>query len=273
MSDAKAFRIRPGVAADYDAYTTLIVQLIPGDPIPPRSRFESELPGTFFAVGEDGEALGYCMVQHLGGLTYVRHLAVHAHARRFGLGRALMDEARRRAREAKTPAWILNVLPDNVPAIALYTSLGFREAFRAHALRAEWSVLEARFGDAPRDLAVRRIEPEDDARIEAETGLLAGQLAPARAQNNILVVAEDATGKAVGAASYAPWFPGAYPFKAASGGAAFALLAALRHYAVTDGVPHAIMNVVIENQPTITEILVGAGAQIRVETVRMEGPV
>lgn len=264
---APAFVIRPARAADYESYARLVVELVPGDPVPPRSQFELDIDGVFFAEGPKGEALGYAFVQHLGGLSYVRHLVVDESARRLGLGRALLREARARAVAAGSPKWILNVRPENVAAIALYESEGFVRTFRSLALRTVWSALEACFARADRTVSVREIRPEDDARVEAETGLLHGQLAPLRARKNVLLVAER-DGRAIGCANFAPWFPGAYPFRAETPEVAFALLGALHPHRTED----ETMNVVLEDQAHVAEALLAAGATLRLEIVRMEGP-
>ncbi|MGV3732326.1 MAG: GNAT family N-acetyltransferase [Microcella sp.] len=60
-----------------------------------------------------------------GARFEVKHLWVLPHARRFGYGRALMDELTRRARELGAAELVLDTNESLAEAGALYRSLGF----------------------------------------------------------------------------------------------------------------------------------------------------
>jgi ribosomal protein S18 acetylase RimI-like enzyme len=91
-----------------------------------------EPPAGLFAqeVGGKAAATGICV--HDGDLAGLFELAVAAELRGRGHGRKLVLSALKWARNRDaTVAW-LQVDADNLPAIALYASLGFAEAYRYH---------------------------------------------------------------------------------------------------------------------------------------------
>jgi ribosomal protein S18 acetylase RimI-like enzyme len=57
--------------------------------------------------------------------AFIAYMAVERHARRHGVGRRLLDEAERLARERGLPALALMVTEGNEPARALYAQAGF----------------------------------------------------------------------------------------------------------------------------------------------------
>src|SRR6185369_8026101 len=92
----------------------------------------------------------------IGDTTHVSQIVVAPHARRRGVGRALLAEVASRAREAGCTTWRLNVKPDNVAALALYESFGMRRVFESCALRLEWRLVP------PGPSEGRVIEPAED---------------------------------------------------------------------------------------------------------------
>jgi ribosomal-protein-alanine acetyltransferase len=73
-----------------------------------------------------GPVAGYACCWVVDDELMINNVAVAAHARRHGAGRALMMHALREgAREGCRTAW-LEVRPSNAAAIALYESLGFQ---------------------------------------------------------------------------------------------------------------------------------------------------
>jgi hypothetical protein len=139
----------------------------------------------------------------------------------------------------------------------------------SRALRIAWSRVDA----APRDseaVRARLVRPEDDARVERDAGLLAGQLARARETGErVLVALEDDAGAIVGAAIFNPDFPGAFPLRVARPSLAIPFLRALRaHARATD----TFVNLVAENQPELADLLIALGATVRLEILRMSGP-
>jgi ribosomal protein S18 acetylase RimI-like enzyme len=97
--------------------------------------------GTVAAFGaftslEPMDLLGYVWLWGLGGEVPSLGICVGAPYRGLGLGRALMERAVAEARTLRKPKIHLSVVKANLPALALYESLGFRVT-----------------GDAPDDLA------------------------------------------------------------------------------------------------------------------------
>ncbi len=76
-------------------------------------------------VGPDGRADAMLLVTRRGWTSRVGAVGVAASARGKGLGRRVMEEAVRDARERGDRALLLEVFEENAPAVALYRSLGF----------------------------------------------------------------------------------------------------------------------------------------------------
>lgn len=99
---------------------------------------------------EDETVVGYIGSQTVMGETDMMNVAVHPDHRRCGIARALIDALVQALKERESHSLTLEVRASNAPAIALYESLGFREAGRrrnyyrnpredALILRKEWS--------------------------------------------------------------------------------------------------------------------------------------
>ena len=73
----------------------------------------------------DGKSMGYLSAVQLGKTLGIEEVAVLPAFRRMGIGRALVVRAL-----SETPAAVLSVAESNVPARALYRSLGFRQISR-----------------------------------------------------------------------------------------------------------------------------------------------
>lgn len=80
-----------------------------------------------FAVGvrRAGRLAGFVLARVVADEAEILTIAVRRPYRRRGLGRMLMDEALRRLHRAGAAACFLEVDRGNVPAVALYRSLGF----------------------------------------------------------------------------------------------------------------------------------------------------
>lgn len=259
--------IRPAAVSDYAAFAALVPELRVDDPTPSFEKFAAEICATtFVAEGIGGEVEGYCYYQVLRPEAYVRHVVVAERARGRRVGEALLLAVARLARAEGASRWQLNVKPDNAPALALYRRLGFVTEFSSTSLRFDWG-LAARL-PAPEGRAIA-CEPADDARVEAAAGLSPGMLAAQRALPHRVLRAVEHEGRILGAAVFNPTFPGAFPFRAQSPGAARTLLEALAPHALPEP-PY--MQVVVEGQPTLTAALVTAGATVRLEFLHLSGP-
>jgi [ribosomal protein S18]-alanine N-acetyltransferase len=89
------------------------------------------MPGAFgFA---DTEGLGFILVRAAGGESEVLTLAVAPAARRRGIAKELVLVAAGHAANAGAAIMFLEVCATNLPALALYSQLGFAEVARRKA--------------------------------------------------------------------------------------------------------------------------------------------
>jgi GNAT superfamily N-acetyltransferase len=262
--------IRPATADDHAAFARLVPELGVDDPIPAAGVFAREIaPSTLIAADPaTGAVLGYAYRERSGAAVHVKHLVVAPDARRAGVGRALLGAIAEDARSRGAVTWSLNVKPDNVAAIRLYESVGLARAYASRAVWVPWAALDAL---PSRDLHVRAITPEDDARIESSLRITAGQLATARAKpGRVLLVAEEIErSEVVGAAVFDPAFPGAHPFRARTLGDATVLLRAMRAHAR----PGPSVSVLFEDQPELADAFLALGAVVRLDMLHMRGPI
>lgn len=255
--------VRQARVTDHAAYAKLFPELGVDDAIFDEARFAREIMPTTIVAEDESGPTGYAFYVVIGETTHVSHLVVAPRARRTGVGRALMLEIARRARDAACTTWRLNVRPENAPALALYEDLGMKRMFESCALRVEWRTIE----DAPS--GGRLIDASEDERIERSMKMLPGQLAQARAAKR-LAIAIDQNGETTGAAVFDPHFPGAPVFRVTRPEHAVDLLRALR--------PHALpsfdfVGVKIEDQPAVADALLALGARVRLRIIHMAGPV
>jgi GNAT superfamily N-acetyltransferase len=260
---SSGFAIRPASGGDYAAFASLFPELEVDDPVPPSQVWESVMaPCTRVAVaGED--VIAYCLFQEYEDTGYVRHLVVAPRARRRGVGRALLRDVAGRLRRNGKGFWRLNVKPDNHAALALYQGLGMSVQYPATSLRLPWTALES----IPSGQAVaRELAPARDSILEGLFDLPRGQLAYARSQGRLLLEAvsdQRPTGVAVFDASY----PGAFPFRVVETDAVAPLLIAIRAR-----VPeHEVVNLVAEDDPRLSAMLIAAGAAVRDEILHLKG--
>ena len=258
--------IRPARDADYAAFTQLFPELRVDDPTPSVETWRAKMLATTLVADDGGEAIGYLYFDAFAEEGHVRHVAVAPAYHGKRIGQRLMERAAELMRARGLTRWALNVKPDNASAIRLYERMGLRPTFTSQALRFDWELTE-RLPAAP-GLIAFRIEPARDADVEAAMKLSPGQLATARlVHDNVLVAVEDMR-TIVAAGVFAPGFPGAYPFRAASPSAARGLLEALRPHARAEP-PY--MQVVVEGQPELAAAMREAGALLRLDIVHYEG--
>jgi ribosomal protein S18 acetylase RimI-like enzyme len=261
--------VRPAIAADYPTFVRLLGELSVDDPTPTEDRFVVEfVPTTLIAEGRPGEALGYVFFHVMKDMAYVRHLVAAPEARRRGVGKALLAAVAERARAEGCSTWCLTVKPDNAAAIALYESVGMKRGYASRALRIDWALVDAAPADGER-VRVRLVAPEEDERVEREAGLFPGQLTRGRLNERVLLVLEDEAGAVVGATIFHPGFPGGFPFRVARPSLAVPFLRGLRPHARPTDV---FVNVLAENHPELADALLALGATVRLELVRMSGP-
>lgn len=257
-------RVRPATPEDYGTFARLFPELRVPDTVPSAEKFEREMMPTTFVAECEGRPAGVAYWQVMTDTGYLSILITDPAARRTGVGRALMTAVRDRFREAACEEWRLNVLPVNVAAIRLYESFGLERAWRSRALWFPWSALDGR----PASFSPRPIEPDDDAHVEHESGMMLGLVANARAKGRVLLMIERGD-QVTGAAAFDPSFPGAFPFRAKTIDDAVSLLHAIRPHARESDEGIAIAT---EDQEPLADALIEIGATVRVETMHMRGP-
>lgn len=266
--------IRPADEADHPAFLALFAHLEVDDPLPTVERFAREImPTMLVATSKSGEVAGYTFFQLLGKATYVRHIAVAESARRHGVGRALMAAAANQGRAAGATEWCLNVKEANTGALRFYEALGFTRAYSTRVVRMAWALVDEAT-DPGVDTRPRFIEEGDEASVESRWDLPRGLVGDARKKGGrVLMMLESPTREAdsaiVGSAIFDPTYPGAFPFRAASVPHAYALLRALRAYALPQ---HNQIQIVIEKDDDLARVLVERGAMLRQEIVHLRGP-
>jgi len=262
---------RPAEPADYPHFARLFPELGVDDPIPPPDRWAEVFAPQILFFEHGGEVIAYTYFQVLQGVGYVRHVVVDPRRRGQGVGRAVMDAIAARFRAAGCSRWCLNVKPTNEPAIRLYRAVGMAPEYTSTAFRFGWDLLD-RLPRGDRAVIARPVAPAEDAALEAAFHLPAGQIASARARPDVVLLRladpaapEDAR---VGFASYDPKFPGAFPFRVGHPTLAAPLLEAIRRHELP-GAPH--MQLVVENDDALAELLVQAGATVRLRALHMAG--
>lgn len=254
-------RVRDATPADYDAYVDLQRELRVDDPIPSRERFGDDLLARIMIAEDDAGVIGYALVEEMAGVGYVRNIVSAPSRRRTGVGAALMEAMRVRFRAAGATSWCLNVMPDNTPAVGLYHRFGLRDAYRSSILRLPASV--------PLPATARVLAPVPvtrDAAVEAAFGLLAGQLASARAKPGRHVLQlDDERGVFV----YLPSLPGAFPFRLVRPALAAAAIAQLRTYVPIPGA--TFMQVGVEDDDALVAEVKRLGAYVVRELRHLRG--
>lgn len=261
--------IRPAGPADYAAFAALFRELGgPPDPTPSETRFRDEImANTLVATGDGGAVVGYVQFDLLeGGTAYVRQLVVDPGARRSGIGKSLMHRVAQASHEAGGRTWCLNVRPENAVAQGLYAALGLSDAYRSSALSMAWASVEA--VAQPRGVA-GIVAPTDYATFEHSLGIAPGLLRSRDAGARVILGVRSDAGDPLGCAAFNPDFPGAAPFRAVDLRAARALLEAMRSHARAE---YDFVRIVIEDDEGLARALVGAGAEVVMQTIHMVGP-
>ena len=265
--------IRPARPEDHPHFVRLFPELGVDDPIPDAESWWQKQGSTTLIAELDGAVRGYLFYDLPLSTLYVRNVVSDPGSRRRGIGRALLEAAISRARDAGVTRWCLNVKPENVAARTLYESMGLRLAFETAVMRIPWSAAAS----LPRSsFEVRTPSPEEDARIESAVKLHSGQLQQQRSRPGlVLLTAFTPEGEPVGLAAFNPKFPGAFPFRALSLEAAGALIATMSEHRIPlpEGDWRASqVQLVIEGDPTLAEGLRHAGAYLALPILHLDGP-
>ncbi|MEA2699641.1 MAG: hypothetical protein QOI66_3912 [Myxococcales bacterium] len=263
---AAAVTLRPATPDDYAAFVRLCPELGTGDPIPAADVWASAIAPTTLVAALADRVVAYCHFQEYDDTVYVRALVVDPTIRRQGTGRILLTAVADRLRAQGKTFWRLNVKPDNVAAIALYSSLGLSPNYLAKSFRLPWS----RFHDLPSfGAVVKTLAPDRDVVLEDCFSLPRGQLTVSRRLGRVLFEAVAPEGEAsLGLAVFNPSFPGAFPFRVVDPRVARDLLAAMRLMVPND---HSV-NLVAEDDERLAALLSQAGAVLNLKILHMKGP-
>ena len=250
--------VRPASAEDRLLYVRLLPELGVDDPPPDEERWARELQPWTLVAERGGEAVGVCTWVRLEGSGHVRTLIVDPHERRTGAGRALLGVVAEKLRAAGCTSWALNVKPENVAAVTLYSSLGFKRAYGSVAMRFEWATVE-RLPAGPA-VQARPVTPHDDPALERLFSLPAGQVQGLRASQRVLLTLVDEAGRVAALSAYNPNYPGAFPFRVGDPLMARALLQTMRPYALPGA---EWTGLVVENDDGLVALLRAHGASVR----------
>lgn len=259
--------VRPATAEDHLLYLRLLPELGVDEPPPDAARWARELQASTLVALRAGEAVGVCTWVKLEGSGHVRTLIVDPQARRAGAARALLAVVAGQLRAGGCTHWALNVKPENLAAINLYTSLGFRRAYGSVALRFNWPAWERLPVSPP--VQARPVTPDDDQALERLFALPAGQVQGLRESRRLLLTLVDEAGRVAALSAFNPGYPGAFPFRVKEPLLARALLEAMRAHALPGAEWTAL---VVENDDPLVALLRAHGASVRMNIDHYVGP-
>jgi GNAT superfamily N-acetyltransferase len=255
-------KLRDAASEDHAAFVELFAELEVDEAPFSQDRFVAEMLPTTILAEIGGMPAGYAYFRLIGELVHLSQLVTAKATRRAGIGRALFGEVARRAKAHGCTSLMLNVKPQNEPAIALYESLGLTRRATNHALRVPWAMID-RLSDADAPLAVRPFDASEDERLERACGLTPGIFAERRAHPGRIFLAVE-PGPAVAVFDVA--FPGIRPLHAPDLPHALSLLRAARPHALPE---HDGVNTLVEDQPALAKELLAKGAALRLEALAM----
>lgn len=263
--------VRPGRLEDHAVFARLFLELGVDDPPPPEPVWAAEIAQrSLLAEGPQGVG-AYAVTMALGDFGFVSQLVVAPSARGQGLGRRMMSHLAEHLRAQGCTRWGLNVKRDNVPALSLYASLGMRPVREATTLRMTRAQLKA-LPAAPPDGAVVPVTLEDCGALTEAFGMLPGKLAGFAASDSHRLL-----GLVDPQAPVRRWLgmmdlrsgPLLYPFFAVSPAHARTLL---EEAFARLGEGESALNVSVTDDAPLVHLLREAGAQTRLETLELRGP-
>ncbi|NVJ09318.1 GNAT family N-acetyltransferase [Myxococcus sp. AM001] len=270
-SSVSQWVLRPGRLEDHAVFARLFLELGVDDPPPPEPVWAAELARrSLFAEGPQGIG-AYAVTETLGDFGFVVQLVVAPSERGQGLGRRMMTHLAEHLRAQGCTRWVLNVKRDNAPALALYTSLGMRPAREATTLRVTRAHLAALPAASP-DGAVVPVTLEDCGALTEAFGMIPGKLAGFAASDSHrllgLVDLQAPARRWLGMMDLRSG-PLVYPFFAASPAQARTLL---EDAFGRLGAGVSALNVSVTDDASLVRLLREAGAQTRLETLELRGP-
>lgn len=170
-------QVRAARPADYDAFTRFWAQLDLEQPVPSRERWVEQLcPETIFLA--DGEAFAaYGLAFAFGPRGDVRQVVVDRAFRRRGVGKLLMAAIAAKLRAAGCTEWRLEVRATNAPARALYRAVGMAPHHTIEIVEIDRAACERFAATRSGRHTICPVAVTDDAVLEANLDLGAGQVA------------------------------------------------------------------------------------------------
>lgn len=263
-----AFSVRVATPDDHPTFVRLFLELGVPDPTPTLADFTDVMLPRLLVLDEGGEVIGYVYWQVYGPTAHVTHLVIDPRYRGRGAGQALMSAVRERVVGEGCARWYLHVKRDNAAAIRLYERCGLRVRLETWSMRLAWT----RLGALPRPAVAPTVftpSPDDDAAIGACFGVDLDRLARVRSWPGRIFVALREGEALVAFAGFSPTAAKTHDFRVARRELAGPLLEALRSRALPDG-PEAV-HFGVDNDRTLVDALVAAGAEIALDLLRMEG--
>jgi ribosomal protein S18 acetylase RimI-like enzyme len=263
---------RDATAADYPCFARAFAELAIPDRVPDETKWREEIARDAFFVEDAGCVAGYGLVRPMRGAGHVVHVVSMPEARGKGVGCVIMEECARRLRASGCTEWLLNVKPDNAPAIGLYRRFGMTMAYATPSVSFElrWRDVERLPDDGARvDGRVLDASGGEDERVERAFALDAGQIASLRARGGVPIALFE-QGDVVAFAGFEPRFPGSMPFRAKRPTLARALVLAMREHALPE---HDYVRAVVENDAPLADAMRAGGAITTLEFVQMRGAI
>ena len=261
--------LRSATPQDYAAFARLFPELGVRELAPSSEVWAAELmPLTWLHDGPQGP-LAYLVTDVLGDLGYVVQLVVDASARGQGLGRRMMEEAAAHFQARGCTRWGLNVKRDNTAALALYGSFGMRPLREAVSLMVSPAQVEA-LPAAPAGLEVVPVVEAEWAPLTAAFRMVPEKLArfSKRSSHQLLRLAQPGAPEPLRLGMMDLRRGGVlFPFFAATPGHARALIEEAFRRADVEK-----LQVVATDDAPLVELLRGAGAQVEMETLELQGP-
>lgn len=247
---------------DYPAFARLFPELVVPEPTPSREVFALRLPRMVMLRDESGKVVGYSAWNVFGLTFHVGNVVTAPEARRRGVGKALMDDLRARARDAGCTRWYLNVKQDNAVAIRLYERCGLAIEHEGWTFDVKWDAL-ASLPPATEPARVFVPLPADDVRLADRFHIDPARVTRLREREGVVFRAVEARG-VQGFAAFDPSFPGVHPIRVTHPDHARSLFDAFRPSARHDHV-----HVFVEADRALADALLAVGATLHFALFRM----
>lgn len=250
--------IRSAETRDYNVLAELSVELGGLDAFPePGVWWERFAPHTLVVVRE--QVVGYVVALPEGDAAVLSALVVAPGCRRRGMGKLLVDAAARRLWDTGCRRWRLNVKRTNDAAIRLYEGAGFSVDGGTIVLRVDRTVV----GRLP-------VSERTEVRLLGSSEVPASDRLNAPPSPNEPWLGLYEHGHLVGHCRLLPQYPSLKPFRCTSPGHVRHLLEETWRR-LPEGT--ASILVALDDEPNLGDTLVGAGARIELDVLRMTGGV